>query len=115
VCSGYGSEFEEEEEHDVEIGFFFYYKFIFNYVCFVFVRHSASGTSGGSSGSPVLNKKGVAVAINAGGKAGTSAGFFLPLDRPKRALALLQAGLPVTRGSLQAVCRQVSKVSCAPK
>jgi S1-C subfamily serine protease len=35
---------------------------------------------------------------------GTSAGFFLPLDRAVRALRLLQAREPVTRGTLQAVC-----------
>ena len=68
-----------------------------------FYMHSASSTSGGSSGSPVLNGLGHAIALNAGGKVGTSAGFFLPLDRALRALRLLQASEPVTRGTLQAV------------
>ena len=38
--------------------------------------HSASGTSGGSSGSLVLNLKGSAIALNAGGKVPISAVFF---------------------------------------
>ena len=51
----------------------------------------------------MLNCRGHAIALNAGGKVGTSAGFFLPLDRAARALRLLQAGEPVTRGTMQAV------------
>lgn len=70
-----------------------------------FYFHSASSTTGGSSGSPVLNRHGHAIAINSGCKTGTTAAYFLPLDRAQRVLRLLQAGQPVTRGTLQAVCK----------
>lgn len=43
------------------------------------------------------------MALQAGGRAdGASTDFFLPLDRPLRALALIQQGQPVTRGTMQA-------------
>ncbi|KAH8892756.1 trypsin-like serine protease, partial [Thozetella sp. PMI_491] len=62
---------------------------------------ASAGTSGGSSGSPVVDINGSVLAINAGSKKTAATGYFLPLHAPLRALKCLQQGQPILRGDIQ--------------
>lgn len=62
---------------------------------------AAASASGGSSGSPVVDMQGYAVALQAGGSTESSTDFFLPLDRALRALTCVRKKERITRGTIQ--------------
>ncbi|KAA0147527.1 hypothetical protein FNF29_07272 [Cafeteria roenbergensis] len=69
---------------------------------------AATSSSGGSSGSPIVNVHGRAVALNAGGATHAAGAMFLPLHRVQRALVAIQGGARfVPRGDLNALCTHV--------
>ena len=88
------------------------------YAPFGFVDHlthyllAASATSGGSSGSPVLNVYGEAIGLNAGGSTRSSNAMYLPLYRVARALGVLQRGELPRRGYAGAHLHHVQMHEC---
>ncbi|BFZ62081.1 hypothetical protein YB2330_003160 [Saitoella coloradoensis] len=78
-----------------EYGDLTYCDFNTNYI------QAAASATGGSSGSPVIALDGSVVALQAGGRTAAATDFFLPLDRPLRALQCIQQEKPITRGTIQ--------------
>lgn len=65
-----------------------------------FYLQASSNCSGGSSGSPVLNRHGQAIALNAGANTQSTHSYYLPLDRVVPALQALQNGDRPRRGTV---------------
>ncbi|KAL6149706.1 hypothetical protein ACJQWK_02900 [Exserohilum turcicum] len=65
-----------------------------------YIQASASA-SAGSSGSPVIDRHGYAIAMQVAGRKGTALDFLLPLNRAARTLRLLGQDKQVTRGTIQ--------------
>ncbi|KAJ2805977.1 hypothetical protein H4R21_001058, partial [Coemansia helicoidea] len=75
-----------------------------------FYYQASTSSKGGSSGSPVVDIAGDAVAINAGGSVKSSSSFFLPLQRVRYALDYVLRGEVPPRGTVQAEFRHITHV-----
>lgn len=62
---------------------------------------AATASTGGSSGSPVININGEVVALNAGSQKRSANAFYFPLTMVDAALKAIQQAQPIARGSLQ--------------
>jgi len=67
----------------------------------IFYIQAATASTGGSSGSPVINVQGDVVALNAGSQRKSANAFYLPLEKIKIALKKLQANEKIARGTIQ--------------
>jgi S1-C subfamily serine protease len=72
-----------------------YNDFNINYI------QAATASTGGSSGSPVININGEVVALNAGGQAKSANAFYLPLAKIILALNTLQTNQNIERGTIK--------------
>ncbi len=66
-----------------------------------FYFQAALGSSGGSSGSPILNSDNQAIAINAGARRDADTAFFLPMEMIIPTVEKLRHQQKVSRGTLQ--------------
>jgi pro-apoptotic serine protease NMA111 len=68
-----------------------------------FYYQAATSTSGGSSGSPVVDVQGRVLAINAGGRRDSATSYYLPVRYPALALQHILKNEPISRGTLESV------------
>jgi len=66
-----------------------------------FYIQAATASTGGSSGSPVINIQGEVVALNAGSQSKSANAFYVPLEKVKLALKKLQLNEKIYRGTIQ--------------
>jgi len=67
----------------------------------IFYIQAATASTGGSSGSPVINIDGDVVALNAGSQNKSANAFYVPLEKIKIALEKLQKNEKIVRGTIQ--------------
>jgi len=67
----------------------------------IFYIQAATASTGGSSGSPVINIQGEVVALNAGSQTKSANAFYMPLEKIKIALRKLQTNEKISRGTIQ--------------